>query len=306
MLTSLHRVFGSWLSKSAVKPPSSRRTSLCGEVLEDRLAPAVYRWIGGQSADWTDPSNWKEKHATTGNWVDPLNSFPGLGTTDDEALFDGAAVGDCVLRRPQTTLARFEMKLGFRPRFVTVASGATLQVKDANPGDILAQRFEVQGGTLEVIGSGSVELRDCAGLWNGGSINNFQHPARPDNSPGTLLVGENASLTIQNTATDLGVNLVIGEDSFTEVSNVFLGGMNQNLQLWHGASITANLDGRLYLSQSGASATKGGIVKTPGSAASQITNYGQILRAADDLDDNGPQYLRVEPRVTNKYSGALF
>src|SRR5947209_9724411 len=73
----------------------ARREALSLEALETRLTPTTFTWRGGFNANWSNPGNWVNGIAPTGNPAEQDNLvFPAvanLNSVNDLPLFNGQA-----------------------------------------------------------------------------------------------------------------------------------------------------------------------------------------------------------------------
>jgi hypothetical protein len=182
-------------------------------VLLPTISPAkVYTWIGGNGANWDNPSNWRPPSGTI---IPNDQTFP--STLNDTAVFDGSSLADCKLSddveiKSVQCLSGFKRTINLRTYSLSIQGDAdfsngtlwiqkgnlvfsapegTIQVFRPKPGWLYPQLTKKGGGTVQVTGTplrvGTLILN--AGTW---------HWMVSQDTVGSILVTGKASMSFDN------------------------------------------------------------------------------------------------------------
>lgn len=172
----------------------------------------VYTWIGGNGANWDNPSNWRPPSGTI---IPNDQSYP--STINDTAFFDGNALADCKLSddveiRSIQCLPGFKRTINLRTYSLSLRGDAdfshgtiwiqkgniffsgiegTTQIFKPKPGWLYPQLTKTGAGTLQVSGT---PLRVGTLILNSGNW----HWAASEDTVGNLLVTGNAEMSFDN------------------------------------------------------------------------------------------------------------
>ena len=196
------------------------------ELLEDRITPDVYLWVGSVNTAFSNPFNWWDNTNNAMAFRPP--------TSSDDLIFDGNSQRNCILT---TTGYCKDIINDVWTGRLEIDNGTTLNIMGGD------SRWKAGNVTAGINSYGIINMNGGFLTYSATNINNFYFPT----APLYIYVNGGAEITFKGDLVNMGATIYVGWDvnNYVQTGALLFDSGNFAVQFTNNASIDVSSAGTL-------------------------------------------------------------